>query len=1172
MENVNYNSLFASDIEANGLLDSVDKVWCIVSQDINTGEFYIFHDYPEFDNQIVIDPEDNKEYKIPERKGSLIDGARFWYKIGLNRGKIVCHNALSYDKPLLEKFYPKCIIPVETWHDTLIQSKIQWYDRPCPKGARGTHGLQAYGIRLGVEKPEINDWSFMDIMKLHRCIEDVKIQALTYKYLEKERVMVKEKLGIDFSEAFENETQYRINATKQEYNGAMVDVPFMHKCVVELDTIIEELRAEIEPQLPKQVKPKSTKVTKSDLGMSLGLNLKDSHSIKDGIAVVDKPYYKPTTSIFKTEIRKGYQGFYKDSYKTEAFVKLKECRDFIKEHYPETNLKDWTIEKKEDSFKILTKTVCDYFEIESTSDIVVGPFTKVEFNDTTLTQGEVVKSFLISQGWKNAPEWTLKKDKEGQFIRVQQDTEVRWPEKPLFGDPNNQLVRIVKRGQPLVVAPKLTEECYEELPDGLGKKIADYNTYQHRRRFLLNDKDDEKGLLNLVRPDGRITCGINNSSTSTLRSSHSNWVNAPGAGALYGEQIRSCIIAPEDRVLVGADMKSAQLSIAAYYANNYDYYLAVADGKEIKTDEFGNELIHPVSGKPWYLGESGHCVNARAFTLVSDEEWKRAVETQDQELIHHIALLRKKSKGGSFACVPKDNTQVLTREGWQWYDQLKVGAEVLTYNTDTGLQEWKPIQHMVEFDDKEVISMGNSHWKVESTEDHRWFGFRRTGRGNTKREVSGFLETKGIKSEFKLLNSAKLSEHSFNKDSILSPNEAAILSWLLSDGSWNWKPYSEKTSSVFGTKRGVKAVIHQSEHKYCEHLDLLLKGEDAYTDFYTKEYKTSCGKERVIRVYNIKPSYMRSLFLKANLPQKDKHDIDYTKLILNLGEKSLEAFVHNFWLADGYEHNKGGMRITQNEGSILDAVELALTLLGKNFSKSLKKTNYPTDKKCFDLCIRKKDYTGSTKFTKKSVGVRETFCITTENSTFVIKQNGVVTITGNCIFGASGKKVAQTLGIPEAVGEAKKQAFLSNIGLDEVINILQMMVNKNSRCDGGYIELPFGYYAWCKAPHKIFNYLDQGTEAACQKWAVNYFEEKATRLDLDYKKILDYHDEFAVESHKDCAEEVGKVMVEAYHEASIACWEWHKKHSKWFTGDSLPNFMFDLAAGFKVGKSYWDIH
>lgn len=826
MKDVNYSSLFASDIEANALLDNVDKVWCIVSQDINTGVFYIFHDYPEFDGVEVEDPADGKIYTIPKRTGSLIEGARFWYKIGLNKGKIICHNSLSYDKPLLEKFYPKCIIPVEAWHDTLIQSKIQWYDRPCPKGARGTHGLQAYGVRLGVEKPEVKDWSTMDAMKLHRCIEDVKIQALTYKYLEKERQMVFEKLGIDFSEAFENETKYRVNATRQESNGAKVDVPFMHECVNELDKIIEELRAEIEPQLPKQVKVKSTKITRSELGDLLGFTLKDTHSIKDGVAVVDKPYYKPVTTIFKKEVRKGYKGFYKDRYETPTFTKLKECRDCIKDSYPETVLKDWDIEKKEDELSVLSKNVSEYFDIPSTSDLIAGPFTKVEFNEATLTQGEVVKSFLISQGWKNAPEWTLKKDKEGQFVRVNQDTEVRWPENPLYGDSNNQIVRLVKKGQPLVVAPKLTEDCYEELPDGLGKKIADYNTYQHRRRFLLNDKDEDKGLLNLVRPDGRITCGLNNFSTSTGRSSHSNWVNAPGAGALYGEQIRSCIIAPEGKVLVGADMKSAQLSIAAYYANNYDYYLAVADGKEIKTDEFGNELIHPLSGKPWYIGESGHCVNARAFTLVSEEEWKRAVETQDQELIHKISLLRKKSKGGSFAT----------------------------------------------------------------------------------------------------------------------------------------------------------------------------------------------------------------------------------------------------------------------------------------------------------------------------------------------------------IFGASGKKVAQTLGIPEAVGEAKKQAFLSNIGLDEVINILQMMVNKNYRCDGGYIELPFGYYAWCKAPHKIFNYLDQGTEAACQKWAVNYFEDKATRLGLNYKKILDYHDEFAVESDEDCAEEVGKVMVEAYHEASVACWEWHKKHSKWFTGDSLPNFMFDLAAGFKVGKSYWDIH
>jgi hypothetical protein len=39
------------------------------------------------------------------------------------------------------------------------------------------------------------------------------------------------------------------------------------------------------------------------------------------------------------------------------------------------------------------------------------------------------------------------------------------------------------------------------------------------------------------------------------------------------------------------------------------------------------------------------------FTLVSESDWKRAVETQDHNLIHEITLKRKKSKGGSFAVI-----------------------------------------------------------------------------------------------------------------------------------------------------------------------------------------------------------------------------------------------------------------------------------------------------------------------------------------------------------------------------------------------------------------------------------------------------------------------------------------------------------------------------------------
>lgn len=822
-----YTHSFAFDIEANELLEKVSKVWCIVAQDILTDVFYIYHDYPEFDNCEVTDPEDGKTYVIQERSGSLIDGARFVYQVNKNKGRIICHNALSYDKPLIEKFWPKCVTNLETWWDTLIQSKVQWYDRPIPKGARGNHGLQAYGCILGVPKPDVKDWSFMDAWKLHRCIEDVKIQAKTYKYLEKERSIVKERLGIDFTESLLREHQFRTNCTKQELNGAAVDTYHMQQCVGELTSIIESLRKEIEPNLPKQVKPKSIKISKSELGALFGLEVKDTFSIINGDSVIDKPYYKPVTKFTKTEVKKSYVGVKEGYENTPAFNKLSEVRDYVKLNYPETKLKDWTFEKSDNEVKTLNTNTCDYFDIASTdTSLVSGPFTKVEFLDSKLTQGDIVKSYLISLGWKTAPEWTLKKDSEGQLVKVKQDTIVKWPEKPVGGDPNNQIIKLVKKGQPLVVAPKLTDECFESLPEGLGKKISDYNTYQHRLRFLKNPEDDTKGLLNNVRPDGRITCGINNFNTSTSRSSHSLFVNCPSESAIYGEKLRASIIAPEGKILVGADMRSCQLALAAYYSNNYEYYKAVAEGNEFKINADGSEMINPDTGKPWYIGESGHCFSARMFGLVSEADWQRAVETQNQELIHHLHLVRKYGKAASF-----------------------------------------------------------------------------------------------------------------------------------------------------GT-----------------------------------------------------------------------------------------------------------------------------------------------------------------------------------------------------IFGCSGKKLSTMLKCPENEGEHKKNMFLNKVGLSRVIEILDSMVTANTRCNGGYIELPFGYHVWCQQKHKQVNYLIQGSEAMAQRFAVNYMEERATREGLDYKKIIDMHDEMLVEVSEEDSEKLGNIMSEAYTISAYELREWHRKNSKWFTGNDLPDFCIDLSSGFKMGKNYAECH
>lgn len=641
------NRLLASDIEAVGFYDqvnSVSDIHCLCSIDVETNEVILFHNYPQFDNVEVKDPYDNKTYLIPKRNGTLPQGIEFWGKATKAGSKLIIHNCTTYDEPVINKIWPDNSISQDSYHDTYIQSKLQWYERPCPKGAKSAHGLKAWGVKCGVNKPEITDWATMDAFKLHRVIEDCKIQAKTYLMLEKERQYLKGTYGIDFTTALKIETLYAKECFKQEVKGLKIDVEHARKCIVDLDIKCEVLRQEIEPQLPPTIKGKGTKVSRSEMATLFGY---DGNKVKDNyvqrkqngdvITVVEKPYFKPSMNFTNKEKTILYYGFNISYGATPVFNKKKELTDWIKTNFPDTKPKEWDIEKKEEIQEVLNKHTCEYFGVDPTDTaIICGAYTKVEINTSTMNQSDVVKAFLIRLGWNDAEDWNLKTDFEDNYIKVDKDTEVRWPEK---ASPEHQMVRIVKKGEYMVSSPKLSDDDYEQLPEGLGRKIAEYNTYQHRRRFLENKDDPEnKGLLSYVREDGRIPAGVNNFATRSGRGAQRVWVNAPSDGALYGKEIRQCAIAEKGNVLIGVDMKSAQLSIAAYYANNWEYYNSVASGLEFDAD--GN-----------YVGQTAHCVNARMFGMVSEPEWYEACSIQNKDLIHSISLRRKKSKGGSFAVI-----------------------------------------------------------------------------------------------------------------------------------------------------------------------------------------------------------------------------------------------------------------------------------------------------------------------------------------------------------------------------------------------------------------------------------------------------------------------------------------------------------------------------------------
>jgi len=417
------------DIEANELLEKVSKVWLIAMKDVDG------------DNQRVFTDEDCQGYIEPA--GTLRDGV----KALLEYDKVICHNIMGYDWFILNRFFGDLwtmkTAPFRKCWDTLVQSKCQHYDRPRLKGTKSQHGLEYFGLLFKYPKPPIEDWSYFDPKKIDRVLTDIEINRRTYLYLNKEA----RKIGLDFTTQFRRTQAAQFWYTQQEIHGWLGDKEHMEACIEDLDQQIEELAADIEPNLPKQIKAKAPKCTWEDVRDSWdNFYRKVPRTRYDDDGKPIKPARKPTTKVF---VKSG--------------------------NYD--------------------RHTSNHFDIplnpEESGRLVEAPYTKIEIFDTTMSQHDVVKQYLLSIGWQPT-QWNYKKDKDG---KVMKDDD----------------------GNFIVSSPKLTEDSFDSIKGDLGEKIARYNTLVHRRRTIKNESDDSKGWLNQLRDDGRISGGAMAWATSTGR-------------------------------------------------------------------------------------------------------------------------------------------------------------------------------------------------------------------------------------------------------------------------------------------------------------------------------------------------------------------------------------------------------------------------------------------------------------------------------------------------------------------------------------------------------------------------------------------------------------------------------------------------------------------------------
>lgn len=213
------------DIEANGLLPKVNRIFCIVCKDWDTGEITSFTEKDDFDGFTSY--------------ASTVDT---W----------IGHNFIAYDLRVIRKVLKVRIRPSKVY-DTLLVSRLQQYSR------EGGHSLANWGRILNFPKKDPPEFDEFTEDMLDYCINDVELTYKVANYLKREG----KKYGSESAERVEHLSQHLLQ-NQQDFGFALnVDQArqLLSKFTNEANRLELEIVSEIHPRpkLLRLVEPRYTK-------------------------------------------------------------------------------------------------------------------------------------------------------------------------------------------------------------------------------------------------------------------------------------------------------------------------------------------------------------------------------------------------------------------------------------------------------------------------------------------------------------------------------------------------------------------------------------------------------------------------------------------------------------------------------------------------------------------------------------------------------------------------------------------------------------------------------------------------------------------------------------------------------------------------------------------------
>jgi DNA polymerase I len=232
------------DLETDGFLENVSKIHCLVTKDAETGEV---KSYTKADMQTGLDALEQAD-------------------------RIIGHNIIKYDLPVIQKLYPGFSYEPKKAFDTLVCSRLIWpnvgewdaklvHNGKMPAKLWGSHSLKAWGYRLEKlkgEYGETSDWQEFTPEMLAYCQQDVEVTATLY-----DRIKAKEYA----QKALDLEHEAAYICARMERSGWPFDKEKASSLYAELagkrQVILDKMKVTFEPEVIERVSEKTGKPLKS---------------------------------------------------------------------------------------------------------------------------------------------------------------------------------------------------------------------------------------------------------------------------------------------------------------------------------------------------------------------------------------------------------------------------------------------------------------------------------------------------------------------------------------------------------------------------------------------------------------------------------------------------------------------------------------------------------------------------------------------------------------------------------------------------------------------------------------------------------------------------------------------------------------------------------------------